>query len=91
MGSEECLKPLRAVAARIGLTLARSFAVKTAFLCSSGMWILRMRPCATVLRTKATSRAIGKPEIGDILAASAQKPVVFLARNGRSDSLVRHA
>jgi hypothetical protein len=34
---------------------------------------------------------IGKPEISDILTASAQKPVVFLAQNGRSDSLVRHA
>jgi hypothetical protein len=34
---------------------------------------------------------IGKPEISDVLTASAQKPVVFLAQNGRSDSLVRHA
>src|ERR1700731_1863397 len=34
---------------------------------------------------------IGKTKIRDILAAAAQKSVVFLARNARADSMARHA
>ena len=51
--------PLTEVAARIGLTPARSSAVNTAPLCSSGMVTDRSRACAKGLRTNATSRVPG--------------------------------
>jgi hypothetical protein len=34
---------------------------------------------------------VGNAEIGDILASPAQESVVFLAQNGSSDALARHA
>ena len=90
-GCSEDLNPCRPETARIGLTPARSAAVKR---CASRPVGARDPPSDPAVRhgqrTNATSSMPAKPDVGDVLSAAAQKPVVFLALEARADAELRH-